>query len=78
MLNDLLRESSVAEIFHDECRAEGGRRMAQVALEGRFGPLGEDVLAALGQASEATLPEVVAHITTDPVEQVRARLGLRA
>ncbi len=78
MLNDLLRESSVVEIFRDEGRAEGERRMAQVALEGRLGPLGDDVLAALGQADEATVREVVAHVATDSWEQVRARLGLRA
>ena len=88
MLNDLLRESSVAEIFIEEGRAkgreegrakgreEGERRTAQTALEGRFGPLPEDVLAALAQADEATLLALVAHIATDSLEQARARLGL--
>ncbi len=92
MLNDLLRESSVAETFieegrekgreegHEEGRvkgrAEGERRMAQTALEGRFGALSDDVLAALARADEATLLALVAHVATDSLEQARARLGL--
>jgi hypothetical protein len=42
MLSDLLRESSVAEWLRAEGKAEGMRQMAQVALEGRFGPLALD------------------------------------
>ncbi len=80
MLNDLLRESSVAEIFIEEGREkgreEGERRMAQTALEGRFGALSDDVRAALAQADEATLLALVAHVATDSLEQARARLGL--
>ena len=76
MLDELLRESSMAEMFIKEGREEGGRQMAQVALEGRFGTLPADLLAALGKSDEGTLREVVAHIATDALEQVRARLGL--
>jgi predicted transposase YdaD len=55
---------------------EGERRMAQRALEGRFGTVSDDILAALPQADEATLEAIVMHIATDTLEQVRARLGL--
>jgi predicted transposase YdaD len=100
MLEDLLRESSVAEWLRAEGRAEGEakgraegeakgkaegeakgkaegmRQMARVALEGRFAPLTADVLAALQTADEATLRDVVAHVASDSLEQMRARLGL--
>jgi len=52
------------------------RRMARIALEGRFGPLSDDLLAALQKADEATLRELVGHVSTETPEQVRARLGL--
>lgn len=55
---------------------QGEVRMARRALEGRFGKLPEDLLAALTAADEATLDAIVTHITTDSIEQVRARLGL--
>ncbi len=51
--------------------------MARIALEGRFGPLSEDVLAALSQASEDMLQDVFAHAATDSLEQMRTRLGLQ-
>ena len=54
---------------------QGERRLAHVALEGRFGPLSADLLAALQTANEATLLDVVAHLSTDTLEQIRARLG---
>ena len=52
------------------------REMAQLALEGRFGTLDEEMLAALRAADEAMLKALVAHITSDTPEQIRARLGL--
>lgn len=76
MLNDLLRESSIAEMFIEEGELRGARRMAQIALQGRFGALSEDLLTALGHADEATLQDLVAHVVTDSLEQVRTRLGL--
>jgi hypothetical protein len=50
--------------------------MAQAALEGRFGTLSEDLIAALGSADEATLRAVVMHVSTDSLEQVKSRLAL--
>lgn len=55
---------------------QGEKTMAQRALEGRFGIVDADILAALNQADEPTLEAIVLHITTDTIEQVRARLGL--
>jgi hypothetical protein len=72
MIDDLLNESSVADAFIEE----GERRMARAALEGRFGPLSEEVLAALQHADEATLQDLVAHVTDETMEQVRARLSI--
>jgi hypothetical protein len=72
MIDDLLKDDSVAQILIEE----GERRMAQVALEGRFGTVSEDLLTALRTADEATLRALVSHVATDSLEQVRARLGL--
>ena len=88
MLRDLWRESSFGEALRDlakeegreeglqEGRQEGRQELAQVALEGRFGMLSNDVVEALRAADDATLRAVVAHIATDSLEQARRRLGL--
>ncbi len=88
MIDDLLQESGMAQILIEEGRergvaegkaeglTEGMRQMARVALEGRFAPLGDDLLVALGAADEAALRDLMAHITTDTLAQTRARLGL--
>lgn len=76
MLEDLLKDNSVAQILIEEGGRRVARRMALVALVGRFGPLSEDVSAAVGAADEATLEAVVAHIASDTLEEMRARLGL--
>jgi hypothetical protein len=62
--------------FFEEGKTEGARRMARLALEGRFGPLAEDMLAALRSADEITLTAVASHLTSDALQQVQARLGL--
>ena len=84
MLDEIFEESSVAQWLIERGRKEGsekGRRqmardLARLALEGRFGTLHEDLLAALNAADETVLRDVVAHIGTDTLEQARARLGL--
>jgi predicted transposase YdaD len=88
MIDELLRESSIIQAFIEEGEAQGEargkaegeaageRKMAQIAVEGRFGPLGEEAVAALGRVDEATLREVVAQSAMLTLEQVRARLGL--
>jgi hypothetical protein len=75
MIEDLLRESGMVELWRQEGEREMAQQMARVALEGKFGPLSAELLAALEQADTATLQAVVAHLTTDTLEQVRARLG---
>ena len=85
MLEDLLKDNSVAQILIErgieqgiergieQGIEEGERRMAQVSLEGRFGPLSDDMRAALRTADEAILHDLAAHIASDTLEQVRAR-----
>src|SRR5690348_14545938 len=76
MIDELLRESGIIQEFIEQGRTEGEREMALVALEGRFGPLSENVRAAVAAANEAALRELMAHLTTASLEQVRARLNL--
>lgn len=81
MLDDLLKESSVAEAFIEEGIEEGERRMARrmirIVLEGCFGQLSDDLLTALNAADEAVLEQIGTHAGTDTLEQIRARLGLQ-
>jgi hypothetical protein len=56
-----------------EGRIEEARRMARVGLEKRFGPLSDEALAAIQNADEATLEDVVGSRT---LEEARAHLGL--
>lgn len=81
MIEELLRESSAAEYFRREGREEGqregARAMALEALEGRFGALPEDAVAAVQRADEATLRAIMRHLATESWAQVRERLGLR-
>ncbi|HEV7128342.1 MAG TPA: hypothetical protein VGN32_13000 [Ktedonobacterales bacterium] len=76
MIDDFLRESSVVQGWIDEGKHQMAHEMAQAALEGRFGTLSEDLIAALGSADEATLRAVVMHVSTDSLEQVKSRLAL--
>lgn len=52
------------------------RDLARVALEGRFGALSDEMLAAIDSANAATLTAVIAHVGVDTLAQARARLGL--
>jgi len=84
MISDLIQETGWAqawkEIWNEEGRnqgkLEGERRMARLALEGRFGHLDENILAALNTADETVLQTVVLNCTSDTLEQIRTRLGL--
>ena len=57
-------------------RAAGVRGAVRTALLGRWGELPADVEAAVETASLDTLNNVLAHVATDSLEQMRARLGL--
>ena len=80
MIKDILNDSTVAQLLKDEGREEGReagmRETALVVLEGRFGPLSDDVLAALRSVDAAVLRTLLAHVAVEPLEHVRARLGL--
>lgn len=76
MIHDLLNESSVADAFIEEGERRMARRMAQAALEGRFGRLSQEMQASVNAADELVLQEIVAHVATETLEQVRGRLGL--
>jgi hypothetical protein len=72
MIDDLLKDNSFVQVMMEE----GERRMARAALEGRHGPLSEELRTALRSADEVVLLALMAHLGTDSLEQVRARLGL--
>lgn len=80
MLVDLIKESGLADEWIAQGVAQGEQRAtreaARIAIEGRFGSLSEDLLAAIQQADAAPLLDLLAHISTETLEQVRARLGL--
>ena len=88
-MNDLLKESSFKDVMADllrpeleaqlrpELKAEGMREVINATLESRFGPLPEDMQAALRAADETTLKALAAHLTTDSLAEMRTRLGLK-
>ncbi len=84
MLDELLRESSFYDVVYEEGFVEGEARGEtrgvldglRVVLESRFGALPEDVSAALAALEQPALMELLQHVATDTLEQVRARLGL--
>ena len=73
-------------LFHGEGDAEawkelmdeitGTRKALRVALLGRWRSLPAEIEARLATASLGTLYDLLFHLTTDTMEQVRARLGL--
>ncbi len=79
MINEWLRESSVAEEFIEQGREEGrnqeARRMARLVLQGRFTTLDADLVAAIERADAATLEQALLHAATETLEQLRSRLG---
>ena len=88
MIRDLLRESSMVELWLEEGKArglaegeaigeaQGQREQMQTILESRFGPLDAAEVAALQRAEAPLLRTLATHIASDTREQVRARLGL--
>ena len=77
VIDEIIRQSALAEEFIAEGERRGERRLAQAALEARFGPLSEDMVAALQKADEATLIQLVSQLATLTLEQARALLGLQ-
>ncbi len=57
-------------------KAEGMRLAIQQVLEGRLGPLSQDIVDAINARDAAQLSEIAPHAGTDSLEALRARLGL--
>lgn len=77
VIDDILKESSFTEVMRVLLAPEYARTHARIALEGRFGaPLDEQILAALDNAEEDVCEAILAHVSTDTLDDVRARLGI--
>ncbi|HEX8032544.1 MAG TPA: hypothetical protein VF510_01790 [Ktedonobacterales bacterium] len=76
MLDDLLKESNIGEVMHDLAVERDRREALRLVLEGRFGTLPDDMIAAMNQRDGDALAELLRHAGTDTLEQMRARLGL--
>ncbi|HLJ80475.1 MAG TPA: hypothetical protein VKT52_03240 [Ktedonobacterales bacterium] len=60
---------------HEEGKAEGLREAVLAVLRSRFGELAPSLVDAINSAVLAQLQDVLAHATTDSLEQITARLG---
>ena len=82
MSTEILQEFPHFRMLMEEAEtkgiAEGQRVLIQKMVERRFGPLSQDVLAAINAAQTELLPELAIHAAADSLEQVRAYLGLSA
>ena len=76
MSTEILDQSPLYRRWIAEGEAKGVRGAVRTALLGRWGELPADVEAAVETASLDTLDDVLAHVATDTLEQMRARLGL--
>lgn len=57
-----------------EGKADGLREAARMVLEGRFGALPPELMAALNAADEPMLVALMTHVATGTIEQLYARL----
>ncbi|HKV84422.1 MAG TPA: hypothetical protein VJN88_07690 [Ktedonobacterales bacterium] len=72
-----MQQSGAGHTSSDDPRLRGMRDLARVALEGRYGaPLGDDIIAAIDGADEATLHDVAYNLTSDMLIDLRRRLGI--
>lgn len=79
MIDDILKESSFTEVMRILLAPEYARMHARIALEGRFGtPLDPQIVAALETAEENVCEAILAHVSTDTLDDVRARLGIKS
>lgn len=78
LFRSMIREATEKGLAEGEAKGEakGLREAARAVLEGRFGTLDADTLAALSAADDATLKALLPHLGTDTLAQVRERLGL--
>ena len=88
MNTEILDESPLYREWVDGAKAEGkavgiaeGKAVGlaqalKLALEGRFGVLSADLVAAIDSVDEAQLVLALPHVGTDSLELARARFGL--
>jgi hypothetical protein len=74
-LDNFVRDNPVLHDVWEEMVAKGKREVLQQVLEGRFGPLSEELLAALQAADLPRLNQIAAYAGTDTLEQIRLLLG---
>ncbi len=72
---ELLDQSVFIKAAKAREKSETAREAALLALRGRFGALPEDIERAVASASVEALFDVLAHVATDSLDQVRARLA---
>lgn len=78
MNTEIIEKSSLYQLWvrkgHTEGRAEGVREAALAVLRGRFGTLPADFELALLGADTDRLEAMLAHATTESLDELRARL----
>lgn len=80
LLHDVWEKVAAEGEARGEARGEakGMHTMLRQVLEGRLGPLSQDVLEAIDSLGVAQLSAIAPHAGTDSLEELRARLGLNA
>ncbi len=76
MSTEILQEFPLFRSMMAEAEAKGMREIIARQLEQRFGPLSQEMIAALSAADAPALTELAVHVMTDTQEQLRQRLGL--
>jgi hypothetical protein len=76
MSTEILEQSPLYRHWLAEGEARGVREAALAVVRGRWTELPAEVEAAIESASIDKLLDVLAHVTTDTQEQMRARFGL--
>lgn len=76
MIEDIIRESDLAQEFFAEGKAEGKRQFLRSVLQSRFGALSDDLTTAIEAADEAALSELAEYVAIETQGQIRVRLGL--
>jgi predicted transposase YdaD len=87
MSTELLDESPLYQAWQREWREVGWnegreqgreaalREAARTTLAGRFGALDESLMTAINAAPETALLDLLAHVATESLDQLRGRLG---
>ncbi len=80
MIDEIVRNSSLAEVFFEEGeakgRAEGMRTSIRLVLEGRFGSLDQALLDAISHVPDAELERLVILSAKGTLDDVRVGFGL--